>query len=82
MLHLMQLLNMIDDKTLFINLFNDLSYEIDELGYQHLDDQCELVNEMLFNHFGLELRCEKQLERITKTIIKHQGRLVLFSKAA
>ena len=60
MLHLMQVYKMIQDKTLFIELFNDLSYEI---------------NEMLDNHFGLYLEDSRQLQRLTETIIKKQGSL-------
>lgn len=75
MLNLMQLYKLIDNKKLFVDLFDDLSYEIEEMGYEHLDDQMELVNEMLLNHFGLEIENENQLRRVTETIIRKQGSL-------
>jgi len=75
MLHLIQLYNMVQDKSLFINLFNDLSYEIEEMGYLHLEDQMELINEMLDNHFGIYLESHKQLQMVTETILKRQGKL-------
>ena len=75
MLHLMQIYKMVHDKTLFIELFNDLSYEIEEMEYLHLEDQMELINEMLDNHFGLFLEDHRQLQRLTETIIKKQGSL-------
>ena len=75
MLHLLQLYKMIPDKKLFISLFNDLSYEIEEMGYLHLEDQMELVNEMLDNHFGIYLEDYGQLHRLTTAIISKQGKL-------
>jgi len=74
-MHLLQIYKMIPNKTLFIDLFNDLSYEIEEMGYEHLEDQMELINEMLYNHFGLEVEDENQLRLLTGTIIKKQGTL-------
>jgi hypothetical protein len=73
MLHLMQIYKLIDNKDLFIELFNDLSFELDELGYSNFPEM--LINEMLDNHFGIYLECDKQLQRITETIIKKQGSL-------
>lgn len=75
MLHLLQLYKMITDKKLFISLFNDLSYEIEEMGYLHLEDQMELINEMLDNHFGIYLEDYGQLQRLTTAIISKQGKL-------
>jgi hypothetical protein len=75
MFHLIQLYKLIDNKKLFIELFDDLSYEINELGYEFIDDQMELVNEMLFNHFGLEIDSPTQLQRVTETILRKQGSL-------
>ena len=77
MLHLLQLYKMIENKKLFINIFNDLSYEIEEMGYLHLEDQMELVNEMLDNHFGIYLEDHRQLEKLTQAIINKQGKLEL-----
>ena len=75
MLHLLQIYKMIEDKKLFINLFNDLSYEIEEMGYTHLEDQMELINEMLDNHFGLFMEDDRQLKMLTQAILKRQGKL-------
>jgi hypothetical protein len=66
---------MVQDKKLFISLFNDLSYEIEEMGYIYLDDQMELINEMLDDHFGIYLEDCKQLKKLTETIISKQGKL-------
>ena len=75
MLHLLQLYKLVDNKQLFIDLFDDLSYEIEEMGYTYIDDQMELINEMLFNHFGIEIECCIQLEKVTRKIIEKQGAL-------
>ena len=75
MLHLIQLYKIVQDKKLFISLFNDLSYEIEEMGYIYLDDQMELINEMLDSHFGIYLEDCKQLKKLTETIISKQGKL-------
>lgn len=76
MLLFMQLLNRVQDKQLFINLFDDLSFELDELGYR--DDATMLVDELLLNHFGIELLDDRQLERLTDFILKKQGSLKLY----
>lgn len=73
MLHLMQLFRLIENKKLFIELFNDLSFELDELGYR--DFPSELVNEMLDNHFGIFMEDDKQLQRVTDCILSKQGKL-------
>lgn len=76
MLLFMQLLNRVQDKQFFINLFDDLSFELDELGYR--DDATMLVDELLLNHFGIEMQDDKQLERLTDFILKKQGSLKLY----
>jgi hypothetical protein len=80
MLYLLQIFKMLNKKQqkLFIDLFNDLSYEINEMGYTHLEDQMELINEMLDNHFGIYLESHNQLERLTQIIISKQGKLELY----
>ena len=52
MIYFMQLLGMLDtkaDRQLFVNLFSDLSFEIEEMGYEGLED--ELIEDILINHF-------------------------------
>ena len=63
------------ERDLFISLFDDLSYEIEELGYAHIEDQMELINEMLYNHLNIEFECDKQLNMFTELIIRHQGNM-------
>ena len=67
MLHLMQLLNMIDDKKLFKQVFNDLDFELNEMGWN--ENPTELINDLLDNHFGLYIEDKRQLAEITKTIL-------------
>lgn len=68
MLHLLQLLNMLNKKQfeMFEQLFSDLEYELNEMGWK--DNESELISSMLFNHFMIELLDERQLENITKII--------------
>lgn len=75
MLFLLQIYKMVEDKTLFINLFNDLSFEIEELEYDTPELQMELVNDMLNNNFGLWLEDDFQLKMLTETIMEKQGKL-------
>ena len=74
MIYLMQIVKMLNKNQIrhFIALFEDLTYEIEELGYKGMET--ELVNDMLMNHFGLEIECENQLSRLTDSILKNQGR--------
>lgn len=67
MLHLLQLYKMIQDKDLFINIFSDLDYELNEMGWK--DDPETLINDLLLNHFGLTIEDDRQLAKITKTIL-------------
>jgi hypothetical protein len=54
----------------FIALFDDLAMEIEDMGYEGFED--ELVNEMLYNHFGLTIEDDRQLKIFTEYILKHQ----------
>ena len=73
MIHLIQLYKLVDDKKLFISIFDDISYELEELGFK--DFPCELIDDMLFIHFGISLEDENQLERLTNCILKFQGKI-------
>ena len=75
MIYAIQILKMLDNRgrRLFIELFNDLSYERFEMGYDAMED--ELISDILFNHFGLEIECQSQLEMFTAYILKHQNNL-------
>jgi hypothetical protein len=69
MIYLMQLLKMLDRKQRqeFLALFSDLDYELDELGWR--GNETDLVNDMLFNHFGLSMEDETQLKMLTDVIM-------------
>lgn len=69
MIYLIQLLKMLDRKQRqeFLTLFSDLDYELDELGWR--GNETDLVNDMLFNHFGLSIEDETQLKRLTEVIL-------------
>lgn len=73
MLHFIQIYKLVLDKELFINLLDDLSYEIEELGYK--GSEADLVHGILDNHFGIFLEDERQLERVTEHILKYQGKM-------
>lgn len=66
MIVLMQFLRMIDDLELFQGLFTDISEEL-ELGYT----PTELCNEMLFDHFGLTIEDERQLQSFAD-LVQHK----------
>ena len=69
MIYLIQLLKMLDRKQRqhFLALFSDLDYELDELGWR--GNETDLVNGMLFNHFGLSMEDETQLKMLTEIIL-------------
>lgn len=67
MMYLISLYRMVEDKELFISLFSDLDYELNEMGWS--EDPNTLINDMLFNHFGLTMESDKQLEMLTQCII-------------
>jgi spore coat polysaccharide biosynthesis predicted glycosyltransferase SpsG len=69
----MQILNMIEGKEerdYFVALFSDLSFEIEEMGYEGMEE--DLVESLLFDHFGLEMMDENQLAMLTKYILEKQ----------
>ncbi len=69
MIYLIQLLKALskEDIELFKSLFSDISFEIEELGYQ--GNESELINDMLDSHFGLSLEDQAQLDSLTKIIL-------------
>jgi len=75
MIYLLQLYKLLDieQQKMFIGLFDDLSYEIDELGYK--GSESDLISEMLENHLGITFECNKQVKRLTDCILKNQGNL-------
>jgi uncharacterized protein YihD (DUF1040 family) len=75
MIYLMQLVKMWNkqERELFIALMEDLSFEIDEMGYE--GQESELIDEMLFNHLGIEMECNNQLNMLTDLILRHQGNI-------
>lgn len=83
MLHLLQLFNMIQDKKLFIGIFSGFFHECQDMGYSG-GFETELFNEMLLNHFGLEIENEEQLIRITRKVLDLHDLEILnnFIKAA
>lgn len=82
MIYFMQILKMLDKKNrqLFIDLMDDLSFEIEELGYK--GSECDLIDEMLLNHLDLEVQCPKQLKMLTEYILENQGRIESVAKGA
>jgi len=70
MIYLMQILKMLDkaQRKQFVALFSDLDYELDELGWR--GDETTLVNDMLFNHFGMTIEDSGQLKMLTDSILK------------
>ena len=75
MIYFMQIIKMLNKQQtrLFIGLLDDLSFEIEEMGYEGMEG--ELINEMLINHLGIEIADDSQLEMFTAYILKHQGKL-------
>jgi hypothetical protein len=70
MIYLLQILKRLNKKQRqeFVALFSDLDYELDELGWR--GNETDLVNDMLFNHFGMELEDKNQLQMLTDAILK------------
>lgn len=73
MIYFIQLLRVVKNKKLLIAMLDDIQWEIDELGYKGMET--ELVNELLLNHFNLEVECPNQLKMFTKWILENQGSL-------
>lgn len=73
MIYLIQVLKMLNktQRQQFLTLFSDLDYELDELGWR--GNETDLVNDMLFNHFGLSIEDETQLKRLTEVILKPES---------
>lgn len=67
MIYLLQIYKMIAKKDLFIAIFSDLDYELNEMGWS--DDPTSLMNDLLFTHFGLTIEDEYQLNQFTNTIL-------------
>jgi len=75
MIYLIQIINMLNkkDKTLFTQIFNDLDYELTTLGYSHFPE--DLIEELLSNHFNIQMTDPKQLQILTDAILKYQLKL-------
>jgi hypothetical protein len=70
MIYLLQILKRLNkqQRQQFLAMFSDLDYELDELGWR--GNETDLVNDMLFNHFGMELEDKNQLRMLTDAILK------------
>jgi len=71
----MQLVKMMSNQEikLFIGLLDDLSHEIEEMGYKGYE--VDLIEDIMFNHFGIEFECTNQLNMFAECIMKHQNKL-------
>ena len=69
MLYLLQLYKMLDkkQKTIFINVFSDLDYELNEMGWSA--DPETLINDLLLDLFDLTIEDDRQLAKLTQTIL-------------
>lgn len=79
MLALLQIMKMLNKRQRqdFVALFSDLDYELDEMGWR--GNETDLINDMLFNHFGMSIDDDFQLKRLTDSILK-KGNLELALK--
>jgi hypothetical protein len=68
MIYLLQVYKMIARKDLFIAIFSDLDYELEEMGWK--DDPTSLMNDLLETHFGLTIEDEWQLQQFTSAVIQ------------
>jgi hypothetical protein len=70
MIYLLQILKRLNkqQRQQFLAMFSDLDYELDELGWR--GNETDLINDMLFNHFGMELEDKNQLRMLTDAILK------------
>ncbi len=70
MIYLLQILRMLNKKQQreFVALFSDLDYELNDMGWK--GDETTLINDMLFNHFGLSVEDDGQLQMLTDCILK------------
>ena len=67
MIHLLQLLKFIKTSELddFYEMFGDLDFEINEMGWE----PGELIKDMLFNHYGIELLDDYQTKQISEKML-------------
>ncbi len=80
MFYLVQVINLLspEDKKLFIQLFSDLDYELEEMGWK--GNETELINSMLLAHFGFTIDDDRQLKKITDAILdKNKFKLTLLA---
>lgn len=68
MIHLLQLLNRIDDLNLFESLFADLNQELKELELVADSDVVDYVNSIIEAHFGLVVENLRQLHSIVNVL--------------
>lgn len=70
MMYLIQILKMLNkpQRKQFEAIFSDLDYELNDMGWA--GNETELVNDMLFNHFGLSVDDQSQLKMLTESILK------------
>ena len=73
MIYFMQILSMLTKREgeQFVAMVSDLSFEIEEMGYEGLED--ELIEGLLSDHFGLEILDKSQLDRLTAYILEKQA---------
>ena len=73
MFYLMQLVPKIHDLEQFLLVFNDLSFEVDECGY----DASELIPELLLNHFGLEIEDKGQEQLVVNALMTKEWKIMI-----
>jgi hypothetical protein len=68
----MQILKMltVEQINYFNDLFEDLSEEIDVLGWK--GSEPELINQMLQSHFMIEMEDERQLNMLTNCLLSNK----------
>lgn len=73
MIYVLQILGILnkEERELFVSLFSDLSFEIEELGYEGMEE--ELIEGLLFDHFGLEFTDRDQLTMMCDYIMEKQN---------
>lgn len=67
MIFLLQVYRRVTDKDLFIKIFSDLEFELEEMGWK--DDPDTLMNDILFNHFGFFIQDDWQLSEFTRIVL-------------
>ena len=73
MIYFLQILKMLkqNERQDAVSVFSDLSHELEDMGWS--DDPEGLVEGILFNHFGLRVEDPRQLEMLSKFIVKAQS---------